>query len=60
MTHQSKKQLENIKPTKKELIFLGLAYNRFYDLYEKLENKKNLLSPEEKFNLLKNIFQIYS
>lgn len=60
MTYQSKQQVDNIKPNEKELIFLNLSYNRFYDLYEKLESNKDKLSSEEKFSLLKNIFQIYN
>ena len=51
---------KNVKPTKKELDFLNLAYNRFYGLYENLENNKNSLGSEERFDCLKNIFQIYN
>jgi hypothetical protein len=57
---QSQEKFEKNKPTKKELIFLNLAYDRFYDIYEKIEDKKNLLNPEDKFSYLINIFQIYS
>lgn len=57
---KSEQQINNIKPNKKELVFLELSYNRFYDLYEKLEKGKDKLSPKEKFSLLKNVFQIYN
>lgn len=60
MTYQFDKHFKKNKPSKKELIFLNLAYNRFFDLYKKFENYSNPLSSEEKFSLLKNILQIYS
>jgi hypothetical protein len=60
MLHQSKQQLKNGRPNKKELIFLNLAYNKFYDLCKKLKKEKKTLSSEEKLIYLKNIFQIYN
>jgi len=57
---QSESQLNETKPNKKELVFLTLAYNAFYDLYERIENKKTELKSNERFILLNKIFQIYN
>ena len=51
--------MNNLKPSKQELLFLEKAYNSFYDSYEKITTQKNI-SSEEKFNIISKIFSIYS
>lgn len=52
--------MDNLKPNKKEHIFLTLFYNRFYDLYEEISNddffKK---SPDIRFYKIREIFSVY-
>lgn len=58
--HKNEQRDKYIKPNKKELSFLNLAYNKFYDLHDKLTKKENILNSQERFLILKNIFQIYN
>lgn len=52
--------MDNLKPNKKEHIFLTLFYNRFYDLYEEISNDNFFKkSPDIRFCKIREIFSVY-
>ena len=52
---------DSIRPTSAETRYLSLGYNRFYDLYEEI-NDKNFwnLDPKVRFSKVKDIFSVYT
>lgn len=50
-----------LRPSEAEVIFLNLAYNKFYDIYEEVSNDTFWeKSPQYRFRKIKNAFEIYS
>ncbi|MCU7614830.1 hypothetical protein N0B16_10315 [Chryseobacterium sp. GMJ5] len=53
--------MSDIEPNKKELQFLTLAYNRFYDIYEEIMDDTFWNKNEwERFSKIKQAFSIYA
>ena len=52
--------MDNLKPNKKELKFLNLFYNRFYDLYEEISSDNFFQkSSDTRFYKTREIFSVY-
>lgn len=53
--------ISNLKPNKKELQFLNLAYSRFFDISEKISTKDFWeFDPEVRFLYIKDLISIYT
>jgi hypothetical protein len=53
--------VNHLKPSNKELEFLTLAYNRFYDLYDEvMEDSFWIKSEWDRFSKIKQAFDIYN
>lgn len=51
----------NIRPNKGELLFLNLAYNKFFDLIEEIQNAQEFWKQDAsyRFSKIKNLFVVY-